>query len=134
MSFYITLASNSSKQFYPNNTFINFTTKLHSTLRLDGEYEVGLVELSYPQNWKYRRNGSIVFKDKTKTEIFKVKFSNYETFESILQVLNEFCKSKSFPVHWHFNKNNSTISIQITNQIIVEFLDGIMRNSDTNII
>jgi hypothetical protein len=40
----------------------NNTTKLHSTLRLEGKYEVALVEMSYPQNWIYKKNGVITFK------------------------------------------------------------------------
>ena len=72
MSFYITLPSNSSNLYFPNNTLKNFTTKLHSTIRLDGEYEDGFVEISYPQNWKYHRDGSILFKEKSSREIFKL--------------------------------------------------------------
>ncbi len=46
MSFYVTLPSNSSFEYYPENALNNYTTKLHSTLRLEGNYEVGLVEMS----------------------------------------------------------------------------------------
>ena len=71
MSFYITLPSNSSNLYFPNNTLNNFTTKLHSTLRLNGEYEVGLVEISDPQNWKYHRDGSLLFKEKIVAKFLK---------------------------------------------------------------
>jgi hypothetical protein len=54
MSFYVILPSNSSFEYYPENTLNNYTTKLHSTLRLGRKYEVGLVEMSYPQNWIYK--------------------------------------------------------------------------------
>jgi hypothetical protein len=47
MSFYVTLPSNSSFEYYPENTLNNYATKLHPTLRLEGNYEVGLVEISY---------------------------------------------------------------------------------------
>jgi hypothetical protein len=55
MSFYVTLPSNSSFEYYPENTLNNYTTKLHSTLRLEGNNEVGLVEMSYPKNWIYKK-------------------------------------------------------------------------------
>ena len=39
--FYLTLPSNSSHQFYPNNTMTDFTTKLASTVELTNEWEIG---------------------------------------------------------------------------------------------
>jgi len=127
MSFYITLPSNSSLDYFPKNTLNNFTTKLHSALRLDGEYEVGLVELSYPQNWKYRRDGNIFFKEKTRTENYRIRFSNYESIEVLIQSMNIFFKSKSppIPTNWSFNNINNTIIINITDQLSIEFVDGI---------
>jgi hypothetical protein len=66
MSFYVTLPSNSSFEYFPENTLNNYTTKLHTTLRLDciqflGNYEVGLVEMSYPHNWIYKKDGFITY-------------------------------------------------------------------------
>ena len=49
--FYLTLPSNSSQQFFPNNTLTDFTTKLASTLELTGEWEVGLAEMMFPRSW-----------------------------------------------------------------------------------
>ena len=49
--FYITLPSNSSMQYFPDNKTSNFVTKLSRTLRLDGEWEVGLAEIDYPHTW-----------------------------------------------------------------------------------
>jgi len=51
MSFYLTLPSNSSTKFYTKNTLSNFTTRLHSTVALSGDWEVGLVEISFPKSW-----------------------------------------------------------------------------------
>src|SRR5271163_2731168 len=49
--FYLTLPSNSSHQFYPNNTMTDFTTKLASTVELTNEWEVGLAEIMFPRSW-----------------------------------------------------------------------------------
>ena len=49
--FYLTLPSNSSHQFYPNNTMTEFTTKLASTVELTNEWEVGLAEIMFPKTW-----------------------------------------------------------------------------------
>ena len=49
--FYVTLPSNSSVQYFPDNKKSNFVTKLSRTLQLDGEWEVGLAEIDYPYTW-----------------------------------------------------------------------------------
>ena len=46
--FYLTLPSNSSMDYYPQNTVAQYTTKLNSLIGLDGEWEVGLAEVSFP--------------------------------------------------------------------------------------
>ena len=47
----VTLPSNSSMKYFPNNKTSNFVTKLSRTLQLDGEWEVGLAEIDYPHTW-----------------------------------------------------------------------------------
>lgn len=49
--FYITLPSDSSVKYYPDNTIAHFTSKLPHRIRLDGDYEVGLAEFIYPYSW-----------------------------------------------------------------------------------
>ena len=45
MAFYLTLPSNSSLNFYPNNTPSHYFTKLPQDISLNGEYEVALSEI-----------------------------------------------------------------------------------------
>ena len=49
--FYMTLPSNSSLKFYPENTLARFITKLHSSVSLSGEWEVALSEIHFPRTW-----------------------------------------------------------------------------------
>lgn len=50
--FYLTLPSDSSLDYFPENTIAKFTTKLPQHIDLtDGTWEVGLAEISYPYNW-----------------------------------------------------------------------------------
>ena len=49
--FYLTLPSNSSADVYPNNKLNNFTVKLPHAINLQGQWEVGLVEIQYPHTW-----------------------------------------------------------------------------------
>lgn len=49
--FYLTLPSNSSHVYYPDNTPSNFKTKLLDVIDLDGDWEVGLYEIIFPRKW-----------------------------------------------------------------------------------
>ena len=50
-TFYITLPSNSSMEYFPNNTLSNYVTKLPQPFDLKGEWEVGLSEIQFPITW-----------------------------------------------------------------------------------
>ena len=47
---YLTLPSDSSAAFFPENTTACFVTKLPERIKLDGDYEIGLTELIHPKN------------------------------------------------------------------------------------
>ena len=49
--FYVILPSTSSSQLFPDNKLSSFTTNLHTPLRLNGDWEVALVEINYPRTW-----------------------------------------------------------------------------------
>src|SRR6218665_3155910 len=49
--FYVTLPSNSSIRYYPDNTTTRYTTRLENTLALTGDWEVGLIEIQYQHTW-----------------------------------------------------------------------------------
>src|SRR2546425_2436754 len=49
--FYLTLPSNSSEKYYPDNTLTHFVTKLHNDVSLSGDWEVALAEIMYLRNW-----------------------------------------------------------------------------------
>ena len=50
--FYVQLPSNASMDLYPNNKLCCYKTQLPRTLHFDGKYEVGLVEMQYPNSWR----------------------------------------------------------------------------------
>lgn len=125
MSFYATLPSNSSFEYYPENTLNNYTTKLHSTLRLEGNYEVGLVEMSYPQNWIYKKDGVITFKIDKKIDTFKVKFQNYDTFKSIAEDVEKFCKEKNIPCSFSYNNIEQKMKIDVKSPPYIDFSEGL---------
>jgi hypothetical protein len=49
--FYVTLPCDSSMSFFPRNTIAQYNTKLLERIQLEGDYEVALVELLYPQTF-----------------------------------------------------------------------------------
>ena len=50
--FYLTLPSNSSSEFFPENTLTHYLTKLPRPIDLSGgQWEVGLSEIQYPHTW-----------------------------------------------------------------------------------
>ena len=49
--FYVTLPSNNSMNYFPNNVLSSFKTKLATPLSLQGGWEVALVEFIYPFSW-----------------------------------------------------------------------------------
>lgn len=46
--FYMTLPSNSSMDYYPNNKISSFTVQLPRYMSLEGDWEVALIEIQYP--------------------------------------------------------------------------------------
>lgn len=51
MSFYVTLPSDSSSRFFPDNKISHFITQLPSPIDLKHEWEVGLSQIIYPHSW-----------------------------------------------------------------------------------
>ena len=50
-NFYITLPSNSSMNYYPENTVTKYKTHLAQPISLEGDWEVGLFEFEYHRTW-----------------------------------------------------------------------------------
>ena len=69
-SFYLTLPSNSSMNYYPTNTLANYVTKLPQLFDLNGEWEVGLSEIQFPISWHN------VSKDEAQLEMYHVDISS----------------------------------------------------------
>lgn len=58
-AFYMTLPSNSSMNYYPENTLSNYVTKLPQLFDLDGSWEVGLSEILFPISWPTVREDEV---------------------------------------------------------------------------
>ena len=96
--FYVTLPSNSSMQYFPDNKTSNFVTKLSRTLQLDGEWEVGLAEIDYPHTWYNIREGKnsveIYAPDKLYLVFQTVEYSIQPGYyEKVQDVIDALCKA-----------------------------------------
>ena len=132
--FYITLPSNSSLTFYPDNNASHFVTKLPQTQELDGDYEVGLAEIQYSNSYQNVLKDEVYFdyevKDKpldTKNIIglkhekrVNVPEGLYESNKYFVAVLNrlatstlsDFAKPKTKPVlKFYYNQATRRVSI-----------------------
>ena len=84
MAFYLTLPSNSSMDYYPDNHAANFKTKLAHEFRLDdGAWEVGLSEIHFTNNYQTVNDNSI--------------WMTYSTPDYETQKTKEFLASKMKP-------------------------------------
>lgn len=90
--FYLTLPSNSSMEFYPNNTTAKFTTQLRRRITLHGNWEVGLVEIHFPHSFFNVRRGENIIrlfsKDGSKTVLY-VPPNYYRDKDSFYAVFNK---------------------------------------------
>jgi len=89
--FYVTLPSDSSGYFFPNNTIAHFRTKLATPIELDPDrWEVGLVDISYPKG--YRKQFLYNTLRVNSTEI-KFPVKHYESLYDLIAHLPYFLES-----------------------------------------
>lgn len=99
-SFYLTLLSNSSMEYFPENTSTLFSTKLPKSIILDGAWTVGIVEFQYPCTmYTVQDHENVVYISKTMVMPNEEKPSlvyykahipatNYDSINHILTALN----------------------------------------------
>lgn len=100
-NFYLTLLSNSSSAYFTDNTTAHFLTKLPRTIKLEGEWVVGLVEFQYPCSmYNVQENENIIYIRKKvavsteeKYKIVDVKthipLTSYDSVDHFLKAFNE---------------------------------------------
>lgn len=83
----MTLPSNASLQRFPDNTLTQYSIKLHRSLRLEGKWWVGLVEIQYPDSWDNVSDDRIILTRSTinVTKEFQLMPGRYQTVEDIIE-------------------------------------------------
>lgn len=97
--FFITLISNSSLNYYPNNSTSNFTVQLPKKIELNDEWRVGLAEIHYNYNFfniTENNNNFIITEISHHTQFTKhgIKTGFYSDVDDILQLIQQETEKK----------------------------------------
>jgi hypothetical protein len=107
--FYVTLPSNASMDTYPNNTVTEYATKLPHPLELDGQWEVGLVEMTYPITWYNVERGEchLIIESDSGEMFLSIKLSEgrYETCKDLVNDIKRLVKKH---VQRYYEARNET--------------------------
>lgn len=121
---FITLPSNSSMDYYPNNTLTNYRTRLEKTLDLSqGEWEVGLWEIQYPHNWqslKTQVEATIRIFDNAAKQFteYPLETGYYTDIQSLLRAINSVVGVKA---DFRWNSIASRVEVAVTPGYILFF-------------
>ena len=116
--FYLTLPSNSSLEYFPNNTVANFKVKLAESVELTGEWEVALAEIQYPHSWSTIREGN------QQTSIYKlgpgfaetglISNGHYNSVPDLLRKLNRcMTKEAQSTIQFSYVANKRKVKIDV---------------------
>ena len=96
MSFYLTLPSNSSMGYHPDNSLNHYITQLPRAVELNGEWEVGLAEIQYPHSWyNVREPASLIVFDGREYEAMNI--STLTSCPSSYEEVCEVSRSRGVP-------------------------------------
>ena len=133
--FYVTLPSNSSMQYFPDNKTSNFVTKLSRTLQLDGEWEVGLAEIVYPHTWYKIRKGKNSVEIYTpdnlylifKTVEYSVQLGYYEKVQDVIDALYKAGLNNLTDVVLLYDDTSKRVTVKCGRRVVVKLRGDIAR-------
>ena len=118
--FYLTLPSNSSLSIFPDNKTTSYRVKLPQVIDLNGNWEVGLYTISYPNTWYTLQNleNHIYYsKDGFFFETPTVDYGYFETTNELVKSVNASLKkeTKNDNVRLSHNVRTEKVTIHIKN-------------------
>lgn len=132
-SFYITLLSNSSADYYTDNTTAHFLTKLPKSIKLEGEWVVGLVEFQYPcsmynvqdhENMIYLKKKVMSPSDKI-TKIVDIKThipaTTYDNVNHFIQAFNDNPQLKNY-IKFRYDNLTKMVGVTTINKDLTSFI------------
>lgn len=125
-SFYLTLLSNSSMTYYPENKTTRFSTKLPKPIILEGMWYVGVVEFQYPCTmYTVQEHENVIYIGKimqmpnestTSMVYYKahIPATNYDTINHIINELNNIKENVKF----HYDELTKFVSVSVMDKNI----------------
>ncbi len=116
--FYLTLPSNSSMAYFPNNTVANFRVRLAETIVLPGQWEVALAGLHYPHTWTTLRRGvQQTFLYKIGTDPYEpviLKDAQYSSLQQLTKAINaSISKEAQTKVKFSYNHSSRKVTVDV---------------------
>ena len=90
-SFTKELVSNASAQIFPDNTLSSFTNSLPELLNLESQWEIAILEVSYPSMYQNVTAGSFMFFDKKvskSSQVYYLETGLYPSITDIVEAMN----------------------------------------------
>ena len=133
MSFYLTLPSTTSFDFFPDNTAGQFTTKLPQPINLKEDFEVGLSEIQFNSSY-INVSEDACFVDyknaeeneKTRIRIIPGMFSNNEDF---IKIINERIQQDyGFEdITFSYDKMTRRVTVRVSNKATIKLSPNLAR-------
>ena len=117
--FYLTLPSNGSMPYFPNNTVANYRVKLAETIDLPGQWEVALVGLHYPHTWPTIKKGAqqtFLYKlgADLKYETAILKDVYYPSLAQLIKALNaSMSKEAQAKIKFSYNPSSRKVKVDV---------------------
>jgi hypothetical protein len=130
---FLVLPSNSSHEFFPNNTLANFTTRLPHEIDLSDGYEVGLTEVQYTHNWfSFTREDHVSFAYKDPRLHSKEGWHEIFILPGYYHDKGEFMKVFNYNLDTHLHKRGKATWDKTSNIVTIEvYRDVILKLSPT---
>lgn len=128
MSFYVTLPSDSSMNYFPENKISHFVTRFPTPLELRGEWEVGLVEFIYPHTWyNVNHTNNFIGFDLNDGKIIgrRIPVGFYESVTEILKAIT--IKDHQNKIYFTYNSITKRVRIRVKNNAKVLLYDGLAQ-------
>ena len=109
-SFTIELVSNASGELFPKNTLFSFKNFLPKQVKLEGQWEVAISEISYQSmyqkmtDWKFKFFDEIISKS---TSTYNLEPRLYLSITDIVEAMNTFIEERN-------NHNETCITVKVS--------------------
>ena len=111
-SFTIELVSNASGELFPNNTLSSFTNFLPEQVKLEGQWEVAISEISYPSMYQNITEGYFKFFDMKlpkSTSTYNLEPGLYTSITDVVEAMTSLIQERN-------NHNETCITVKVFSQ------------------